>query len=101
TSTAIRINEKSAERNTHPRSCRKEKLRARLDGDYLAALVIAARWTNPMGPIRRRALRTGAELRQLEHAVVSPAHALAALRRFSLWNAHKIIFRVSVCPIHP
>ncbi len=93
-------NNKSAERNTHPRSCGKGKLRTDLHGHDLAALVIAAGRADAMGPVGRRALRAGAELRQFQHAVVSPTHTLTALRWFSLGNAH-ISFSVSVYPIHP
>ena len=73
------------------------------DGDHLASLVITAGRADPVGHIGCRALRAGAELRQRQHAVVSAAHALAALRRFSLWNAHKFRFLlkfqfIQLCP---
>jgi len=72
-------NSKSAERNTHPRSCGKAKLRTGLDRDHLTALVIAAGGAHPMGAIRSGTLRASAELRQFQHAVVSSTHALPAL----------------------
>ena len=43
-----------------------------------------------MGHIRCRALRTSAELRQLQRAVVSTPHTLAAFRRFTFRNAHNL-----------
>src|SRR6202012_5639450 len=34
------------------------------------------------------ALRTFADLRQFQYAVISPAHALTACRWFTFWDAH-------------
>ena len=54
-------------------------LSAGCDSKNLAALVEAAGRTNTVRDIGRRALRAGAELRQLQDTVISPAHALATL----------------------
>src|SRR2546423_10499978 len=92
TSTTIRIKQKSAEgKSPHPRSetgCSGQGL----DGHHLAALVVATGGTDPMRNIRSRALRAGAQLRQFEHAIVCPAHALAASGGFSLGYTHKFAF---------
>src|SRR5687768_3911401 len=48
---------------------------------------------------RRGALRACAELRKRKNAVICPAHALAAARRFSLGNTHTI--SISTCSIRP
>ena len=64
------------------------------DGDDLAPLVVAAGGANPVRHVRGRALRTGAELRQGQHAVIRAAHALAAFRWFSLGNTHKLILKL-------
>ena len=52
--------------------------RAGGDADNLAAFVKAARRANPVRHIRRIALRTFAQLRQFQHAVVGAAHPLPA-----------------------
>jgi hypothetical protein len=100
TSTAIRINEKDAGKNfARPQ----QKSGSGRDRENLASLVKAARGADPVRHVGSRALRAGAELRKFQHAVVRPAHALAALRRFSFWNAHKIQFNslVLVYPAPP
>jgi hypothetical protein len=53
-------------------------LRARLDGQHLAALVKSAGRADAVRHIRRVALGAFAQLRELEHTVVSPAHMLPA-----------------------
>ena len=58
--------------------------------DDLAALVKSARRTNAVRNVWLGALRTFADLRQFQHAVVSAAHTLPAGRWFSFWNTHKI-----------
>jgi hypothetical protein len=58
------------------------------DTQYLTAFIIAAGGANPMRHIRRGALRADTQLRQLQHAVVSTAHALPAVRWFAFWNTH-------------
>ena len=45
-------------------------------GDNLAPFVVAAGGANPVGHVRGRTLRTLAELRQGEHAVIRATHAL-------------------------
>src|SRR5207247_1814098 len=57
-------------------------------GHDLPALVIPASRTYPVWDIRSGTLRAGAELWQGHHAVVSPAHTLAALGRFTLGDTH-------------
>src|SRR5262245_9827295 len=75
TSTAIRINEKSAggRRRVLNRSA------SRGDAEYLAAFIITARRANPVRHVWSGALGASAELRQSQHAVVSAAHTLTAL----------------------
>lgn len=51
-------------------------LRAGCDADDLPAFVKATGRTNPVGNIWRGALRTSAQLRQFQHAVVGAAHSL-------------------------
>src|SRR6266581_1501034 len=58
-------------------------------GQNLAALVIAAGRTNTVRNVGRVALRTLAQLRKLQNAVVCAAHLHAARGWFSLGNAHK------------
>src|SRR5438105_9789242 len=89
----------------------REKIRASLtnqsgtrrDCQHLASLVKTARRTNPVRHGRSGTLGTDTQLRELQYAVVSPAHTLTAFRRFSFWNAHKLqfSFSVSVCPTPP
>src|SRR5580765_1146603 len=62
---------------------------ARRPGQDLTALVIAASRTNAVWYVGRITLRTLAQLRELQHAVVSATHFHAARGWFSLWNAHK------------
>src|SRR5439155_453920 len=45
---------------------------------------------DPVGHVRGRALRTRAELRQGQHAVVRAAHALTAFGRFAFGDTHKL-----------
>ena len=54
----------------------------------LASFIIATGRTSPMRHVGSGALRTGAELRQSQNAVVSAAHALTTFRRFSLGDTH-------------
>jgi hypothetical protein len=68
---------------------RAAKLRARRDGQNLAAFVKSARRADAVRNVGFGALRTFADLRQGHHAVVSPAHFHPACRRFSFWDAHK------------
>ncbi len=98
TSTAIRIDEiKSAEK--FPR--RKTELLACVDRQNLASLVITTGRADPVRHMRLGALRTFADLRQFQHAVISTTHFLPARRRFTFWNAHKFKITVSVCLIQP
>src|SRR5882672_509757 len=87
TSTTIRINGKSAEQL--PPEPRSRSLCPSRDRNDLAPFVEPARRTDPVRHIRSRALGAGAELRELEHAVVSPPHFHATGRWFSFRNAHK------------
>jgi len=66
--------------NAHKQGAEKPagKLRARRDGQNLAAFVEAARRTNAMRQIRCVALRAFVQLREFEHAVVSAALMLPA-----------------------
>src|SRR5471030_3251009 len=84
-----------------PHKIRNRKfLRARRDGQDLAAFVKAARRTDAVRNVGFGALRTFANLRQGHHAVVSTAHFHAARRRFTFWDAHKInSITVSVCSV--
>src|ERR1035437_6880948 len=77
------------------------KSSARRDGQHLTAFVIAARRAYPVWHIWRGALRARAELRQLQHTVVSTALALPAVGRFAFWNTHKFKFTILICPIQP
>jgi hypothetical protein len=52
--------------------------RARRDGQHLAAFVKATGRTHAVRHRRRVALLAFAQLRKLEHTVVSPAHTLPA-----------------------
>ena len=63
-------------------------LRAGCNRDDLASLIKTTRRTNAMRHVRSRALRANAQLREFQHTVVRPAHALAALRWFTFRNAH-------------
>src|SRR5208283_3528462 len=96
TSTAIRIGNGDLRSRTAHRHARRS---AGVDRQYLAALVVTACRTDPVRDVRLGALRTFADLRELQHAVVSTAHAHPALRRFTFWNAHKIRITISVCLI--
>src|SRR6266581_956618 len=82
TSTAIRI--KMLRTRTELPPAPGNGLTAGGDGDDLASLVVPASGAYPVRHIWRGALRTSAELRQPQDAVVRPAHALAAFGRFSL-----------------
>jgi len=84
----MRINEKSAVNNAFSHALCKSALTERLDRNNLTALVKTARGTHPVREVRRGALRAGAELREREHGVIRPAHALAATRRFTFGNTH-------------
>ena len=55
-----------------------EESSASRDGDHLTPFVIAAGGADSVRHVRGRALRTGTELRQGQHAVIGPAHALTA-----------------------
>src|SRR5262249_38330244 len=80
TSRAIRLRwTRRAERQTRPSAGSS----AGRDRDDLASLVKPARRAHPVRHIRRRTLRTGAQLRQSQHAVVGAAHPLTALGRFT------------------
>src|SRR2546423_5046106 len=59
-------------------------------GDDLAALVVATGRANPVGHVRRRALRASAELRDRHHAVIRAAHSLTASGRFSFRDTHNL-----------
>src|SRR5712672_1675377 len=76
---------------------------ARRHGQDLAALVIAASRTNAVRNVGRITLRTLAQLRELQHAVVSATHFHAARGWFSLGNAHNMLVSTatSVCPNRP
>jgi len=68
-------------RKKHPRRASQTAvtaLRAGRNGEHLASLVKAARGTDAMRHKRRIALRTFAQLRELEHAVISAALTLPA-----------------------
>jgi hypothetical protein len=56
----------------------KTRLRARSDGEHLAALVKATRGTDAVRHIGRIALRALAQLGELKNAVISPALVLPA-----------------------
>jgi hypothetical protein len=60
-----------------------------VDRQNLTALIITARRANPVGHMWLGALRTFADLRQFQHAVVSATHFLPARGRFTFWDAHK------------
>jgi hypothetical protein len=76
------------ERSEHPNPTALQGLRPGRDRDDLASLVKAASWADAMRNVRGVALRTLAELRELQNAVVGSPHPLAASRWFSFWNAH-------------
>src|SRR6478609_2606476 len=76
TSNAIRIAERTWLRRGEAPV--RQPLRASVDSQDLTALVKTTRRTNPMWHIRCGALRTGAQLRQLQNAVVRPTHTHAA-----------------------
>jgi hypothetical protein len=59
------------------------------DGQYLTAFIKTTSRANPVGHIRRGALRARVELRELQHTVISTALALPAVGRFAFWNTHK------------
>ena len=59
------------------------------DGEDLAALVIPTSRADAVRHIGRGALGAGAQLGQAQHAIIRPAHALAASRRFAFGNSHK------------
>src|SRR5258708_2098201 len=88
TSSAIRI--KDGQNAAVPHSARKGRSGLGGDGNNLAAPVKTAGRAHPVWHVRRRALRAGAQLRQLQNAVISSPHTLAALRRFTLGYAHKV-----------
>src|SRR6188508_1687650 len=84
TSTTMRINKKSVVNVSFGHALKKLTLTECLDGDHLAALVETASGTNAVRHERCGTLRAGAQLWERQNAVVRPAHALAAVRRFSL-----------------
>jgi hypothetical protein len=61
----------------------------RCDGQHLAALVKSARGTDAVWNVWLGTLRTFADLRQCQHAVISAALTHPAFRRFTFWDAHK------------
>src|SRR5438128_2634021 len=89
TSTAIRINGKSAA-DVRPGRAPRQLCSCR-HCDHLAALVEAAGGADPVRDVGGCALWAGAELGKFHHAVVGPAHTLAARRGFSFGNAHKLL----------
>src|SRR5688572_32983260 len=71
-----RDSHKWKERRRKPTHRAPKSLCSSSNGDNLPALVETTRRTHPMRNVRSRALRTGAQLRQLQHAVVSSPHPL-------------------------
>jgi len=59
------------------------------DADDLPAFIKAASRADPVRDVGFATLRTGAHLRKFEHAIVGPAHTLAASGRFAFWYTHK------------
>ena len=59
-----------------------------LDLNDFASVVEAARWAHVVGQPGFAALRAGLDLGQVQHGVVSPAHALPARGRFTFRDAH-------------
>src|SRR5207247_10446195 len=87
TSTAIRIKMESTRNLAGPRPGRSGSA-AGSHRNHLASLVIAAGGAHPVRHVRGGALGARAQLGQPQHAVIRPAHALAAFGWFSLGNTH-------------
>ena len=66
-----------------------QRLAQSLDRYDWAPIIIPAGRTYPVRHIGCGTLRTGAQLRQFEHAVVSAPLTLTAVRRFAFRYAHK------------
>src|SRR5438270_581317 len=107
TSTTIRINQKSAGHEplilipsrAEGQSAPAQGLCRSFDRDNVASLIVAAGGADPVRNIGGGTLRAGAQLRQLEHAIVGPPHPLAALGRFTLGYTHN--FKVLIYSAQP